>query len=61
VTRVPHRGSDFQETQGSSTVKFNGTVATPLNWSDNAIAVEVPSGAITGNVVVTVGGLAISA
>src|SRR5262249_54146471 len=45
-------------TQGTSTVTFNGTTATPTSWSATSIVVPVPAGATTGNVVVTVGGLA---
>ena len=51
-------GADFGSTQGTSTVTFNGTVATPTNWSAASIAVSVPAGASTGNVVVTVNGIA---
>jgi RHS repeat-associated protein len=50
-------GSNFGSTQGSSTVKFNGTAATPTSWSDTSIAVPVPSGATTGNVVVHANGV----
>jgi hypothetical protein len=49
-------GSNFGSTQGSSTIKFNGTVATPASWSATKIIAPVPSAATTGNVVVTVGG-----
>lgn len=49
-------GRDFGPTQGSSTVTFNGTQATPASWSTCQIVAPVPSGATTGNVVVTVGG-----
>ena len=49
-------GTNFGATQGTSTVTFNGTAATPTSWSATSIAVPVPSGATTGNVVVTVGG-----
>ena len=49
-------GMNFGMTQGTSTVTFNGTVATPASWSATSIAVAVPAGATTGNVVVTVGG-----
>ena len=52
-------GSNFGSTQGSSTVTFNGTSAgTASAWSATSITVTVPSGATTGNVVVTVGGQA---
>src|SRR5258706_11786309 len=51
-------GANFGATQGSSTVQFNGTVATPTSWSATSIVVSVPTGATTGNVVVTVASLA---
>jgi len=51
-------GTSFGATQGSSTITFNGTAATPTTWSATSIVVPVPSGATTGNVVVTVGGVA---
>ena len=51
-------GTNFGATQGTSTVKFNGTAASPTSWSATSIAVPVPAGATTGNVVVTVGGVA---
>src|SRR6185436_15563295 len=57
-TAVTIAGANFGTTKGSSTVTFNGTLATPTTWSDTSITVPVPSGATTGNVVVTVGGLA---
>jgi YD repeat-containing protein len=51
-------GTNFGATQGTSTVKFNGTTATPSFWSNTAMTVPVPSGATTGNIVVTVAGQA---
>src|SRR5262249_1507218 len=48
-------GSNFGASQGSSTVTFNGTSASPTTWSDTSIIVPVPSGATTGSLVVTVG------
>src|SRR5258708_24104807 len=53
-------GSGFGSTQGTSTVTFNGTVATPApsGWSASSITVPVPTGATTGNVIVTVSGKA---
>jgi hypothetical protein len=48
-------GANFGSTQGTSTVKFNGTSAAVTFWSNIYIAVSVPSGATTGNLVVTVG------
>src|SRR2546422_8916 len=47
-------GSNFGSSQGTSTVKFNGTTATATSWSSTSITVHVPSGATTGNAVVTV-------
>jgi len=50
-------GNNFGATQGTSTVKLNGT-AMPVyngNWSNSSITVTVPS-TTTGPVVVTVGG-----
>src|SRR5262249_10466248 len=41
-----------------STVKFNGVSATPTSWSTQTIVTPVPSGATSGPVVVTVGGVA---
>jgi len=57
-TSVTITGTNFGATQRSSTVTFNGTAATPTSWSTNgtSIAVPVPTGATTGDVLVTVGG-----
>ena len=57
-TSVTITGTNFGSTQGTSTVTFNGTSATPTSWSATSIVVPVPKTATTGNVVVTVGGLA---
>jgi hypothetical protein len=51
-------GTHFGSTQGTSTVTFNGTAASVASWSAASIVAKVPSGAQTGNVVVTVGGTA---
>src|SRR2546430_7487568 len=51
-------GANFGMTQGTSTVTFNGTAATPTSWAATSIVVPVAAGATTGNVVVTVGGVA---
>jgi hypothetical protein len=59
-TPVTIAGTNFGSSQGSSTVTFNGTAATPSSWSATNIVVPVPSAATTGNVVVTVGGVASS-
>jgi hypothetical protein len=50
-------GANFGATKSTSTVKFNGTTATPTSWSATSIVVPVPTGATTGPLVVTVGGL----
>jgi YD repeat-containing protein len=50
-------GTSFGEPQGASTVTFNGTATTPSSWSASSITAPVPSGATSGNLVVTVGGL----
>src|SRR5204863_323905 len=57
-TSVTIVGDNFGPTQGTSTVTFNGTSATPTSWSATSLVVPVPVGASSGNVVVTVGGLA---
>src|SRR5437899_2998616 len=54
-------GANFGATRGTSTVKFNGTAATATRWSATSIVVKVPTGATTGSVVVTVGGVASNA
>jgi M6 family metalloprotease-like protein len=52
-------GTGFGAQQLTSTVTFNGTGASTISsWSDTAIVVKVPAGATTGNVVVTVNGVA---
>src|ERR1700689_2269269 len=56
ATPVTIAGTDFGATQGTSTVTFNGTAATPTSWSATSITAPVPAGATTGNVVVTVSG-----
>src|SRR4030095_11020932 len=56
-TSVTIAGANFGATQGTSTVRFNGTTATPTSWSATSIVVPVPAGTTSGPVVVTVGGL----
>ena len=51
-------GTNFGSTQGTSTVKFNGVTATANAWSATQITTVVPAAATTGNVVVTVNGVA---
>ena len=58
-TSVEITGLNFGAIRGTSTVSFNQTaVAAYTSWSASSIVVEVPTGATTGNVVVTVGGVA---
>ena len=57
-TAVTITGANFGSSRGTSTVTFNGTSGTPTNWSGSSITVPVPTGATTGNVLVTVGGVA---
>ena len=57
-TPVTIAGANFGAMQGTSTVRFNGTTATPTSWSATSISAPVPAGATTGSVVVTVGGVA---
>ena len=57
-TSITITGTNFGASQGTSTVTFNGTPGSPSSWSATSITVAVPSGATTGNVVVTVGGVA---
>ena len=58
-TSITITGTNFGATQGTSTVKFNGTTAAAASaWSATSITVSVPAGATTGNVVVTVLGTA---
>lgn len=59
-TSVTLTGTTFSTVQGTSTVKFNGTTATPSSWSNTSITAPVPVGATTGLVIVTVQGNATS-
>lgn len=56
VTISGYRFGDSQ--RPTSTVTFNGILATVASWSNTQIAVTVPKGATTGDVKVTVSGLA---
>ncbi len=51
-------GTNFGAGQGTSTVTFNTTAASVTSWSATSIVVKVPAAATTGNVVVTVSGVA---
>src|SRR5207248_9314525 len=53
-TSITVSGANFGATQGTSTLTFNGTVATPTSWSAGSIVAPVPSAATTGPVVVVV-------
>src|SRR5258708_8259698 len=50
-------GANFGASQGTSSVTFNGTTASVSAWSDSSITATVPSGATTGNVIVSRSGL----
>jgi hypothetical protein len=56
-TNVTITGSNYGAAQGTSTVTFNGTLASPTSWSSTSITVSVPLAATSGNVVATVGGV----
>jgi RHS repeat-associated protein len=58
-TSVTITGTYLGATQGA--VTFNGTAATIASWSATSIVAVVPTGATTGNVVVTASGVAIYA
>src|SRR5712671_2830737 len=49
-------GSNFGPTQGNGSVKFGTLVATVTSWSSTSIVASVPTGAVTGSVVVTAAG-----
>lgn len=53
-TIVTVLGLGFGNTQGTSKVTFSGTTAAVLAWSNTSITTTIPSGAISGPVVVTV-------
>jgi len=57
-TPVTVVGTNFGDSQNSSTVKFNGVTASVVSWSATSIQVIVPPTATTGPVIVTVGGVA---
>ena len=56
-TSVTIAGTNFGSQTGNS-VTFNGIAATPASWTSTSIVAPVPNGATTGNVIVTVGGVA---
>jgi RHS repeat-associated protein len=57
-TSVTITGANFGSSRGSSTLTFNGTAATSIStWVSTSIVATVPSGATTGDVIVTVFGV----
>jgi len=50
-------GSNFGSAQGTSTLKFHGSVASVTSWSATSIVAVVPPGATTGRVVVQAAGV----
>jgi hypothetical protein len=58
-TQVTITGTSFGDTQDTSTVTFGGfSAGTAGYWYGSGVRVRVPSGAATGPVVLTVGGVA---
>lgn len=57
-TSVTIAGTNFGTSQGSSTVTLNGASLIVTSWSASSIGVDIPAGATTSSVVVTVGGVA---
>ena len=57
-TAITITGSNFGQTVATGTVTFNGAAAIATSWSTTSIVVPVPTGATSGNLVVTVGGRA---
>jgi large repetitive protein len=55
-TQVTIQGQGFSSSAASNTVSFNGVPATVLSASASQLVVDVPSGASTGPITVTVGG-----
>ena len=55
-TAVTISGMGFGSSQGTSTVVFNGQMATVSSWSNTSIGAAVPPNATSGNVIVTVNG-----
>ncbi len=56
-TNVAIAGTGFGSARGTSTVTFNGQSATAAKWTATEIIVRVPTGAKSGDVVVTVDGV----
>ena len=58
-TTVTIYGIGFSAMPASNTVKFNGTTATVLTASTTVLTANVPSGATTGSISVTVGAITV--
>jgi IPT/TIG domain/Purple acid Phosphatase, N-terminal domain/Fibronectin type III domain len=56
-TTIVVSGTSFGSTQGTSSVKFNGTAAMVSSWSASSITVVTPANATSGSVIVTVNGI----
>src|SRR6266568_423745 len=54
-------GVNFGAVQGTSCLTFNGVTGWVTSWSDNFIQVAIPWNATTGNIAVTVNGIASNA
>jgi hypothetical protein len=58
-TVVTITGNNFRNQQLASTVRFfNNRTATITSWSNTSIVATVPASSVTGNVTVTIGGVA---
>jgi RHS repeat-associated protein len=55
-TSIAIAGASFGASQGTGSVTFNGAAAAITSWSDTAIAATVPTGATSGDVVITADG-----
>jgi hypothetical protein len=54
-------GTNFGSIQGTSSLTFNGILASPTSWNSTTITVSVPDGATTGSLIVAVAGVASNA
>jgi RHS repeat-associated protein len=53
-SQITIAGSGFGSSQGSSLASLNGELVTVNSWSSTSIAITIPSGATSGNLVVSV-------
>jgi hypothetical protein len=49
-------GTNFGVVQGASTITLGATPLTVISWGASTITVQIPANAVSGNIVVTVGG-----